>query len=244
MHTIISIDNLIAFSHEIQTNSGLRCWFRGHPKATYKLEPSAHRRYNEEQERSLNIEFRARAATRHARVPLREDLAGWLSLGQHFGLPTRLLDWSFSPLIAAYFATLGELEAEEGATIWALAPAALNVDFGFEPYLYPLDAASIRQLLEPAFAPREESPQIVAAAMAIETEPRMQMQQGAFTVHGLRQPLETLPNSSAWLYRADIPAQYISRLRCELRLLSIREDSVFPDLSALARQLARDVVSP
>lgn len=244
MTTISSIANLIEFSQEVQSQSGRRCWFRGHPKATYKLEPSAHRTFTEEQERSLNIEFRARAATRHGRVPAREDLAGWLSLGQHFGLPTRLLDWSFSPLIAAYFATLRDPDTTGGAAIWALVPSALNVDFGFEAHLYPLDATAIRPLLEPAFAPRADAPQRVAAAMAIETEPRMQMQQGAFTVHGVRQPLEMLPNSPSWLYRADIAAGDVSRLRHELRVLSIREDSVFPDLSALARQLARDIASP
>ena len=240
MNTLCTIADLIACSHFVQHSTGLRCWYRGHSKASYKLSPTAHRSYTEEQERSLNIEFRARAATRHASVPPRDDLAAWLALGQHYGLPTRLLDWTFSPLIAAFFATTGQgAEPLEDATIWAIIPSKLNEQLGFQPYLYPLDAKSLGELIEPAFWGRESPPKI-AAAMAIESDPRMQMQQGAFTVHALRTPLCELDPNADWLYHAQVPAQCIQNIRYELKVLSIREDSVFPDLSALARQLSRE----
>ncbi|MBN9238117.1 MAG: hypothetical protein BGO97_00430 [Micrococcales bacterium 70-64] len=75
---------------------------RGTIDVAWKLDSSLERLAIVKHEGSLLRNF-----TKYSRLPGTPDVGkwDWLTIGQHHGLPTRLLDWTYSPLVALHFAT-------------------------------------------------------------------------------------------------------------------------------------------
>jgi FRG domain len=239
-HDVTDVPSLIETLRSCCPNLGTDdYWFRGHSNADdWKLIPSVHRRYSGYAEAVLHARFKLAASTRHPKCPSDRDVAGWLCLMQHWGLPTRLLDWSASPLVAAYFAVSHEPLAGPAA-IWVLYPRELNQRSTLRkngiPILHSIDA---EPMLRGAFEGLSQPTAWAVAAQEIDL--RMSLQQGFFTIHGDRTALEDRPDAENFLMKLVVPEDARKVLATELWVMGLRRSTLFPDLANLAIELAKE----
>ncbi|NRD90048.1 FRG domain-containing protein [Sphingopyxis sp. BSNA05] len=221
-------------------------WFRGQRNADWDLEPGIKRHGGIDAERTLFKRFKQNAFSHVTSRPTTEW--EWLFVMQHFGLPTRLLDWTESALIGLYFALDGDLadSPDSYAALWAIDPIGLNLtskwtqdheadipgfddDEDLEPYL-PSKVGRTKMGLEPI------------AAIATRNNSRIQVQQGVFTIH--HSNLEPLNdgNRLAHIWRYIIPTDVIAELRRDLEMLNLTRLSLFPDLANVANHARAQVI--
>jgi hypothetical protein len=136
----------------------------------------------------------------------------WLALAQHHGLPTRLMDWTRNPLVAAYFAV--EEEHDGDSVIWVLRERHF---INTERYGDPFERMEVGR-----FIPNDITRRITAQA-------------GVFTIH----PEWWLAFESSNLDRIIIKNKndFRRQLKRTLFHYGVHRASLFPDLDGLAAHI-------
>lgn len=217
-------------------------WWRGHAKRSWSLVPAVHRDWTRERELSLALQFRSRAPARHSSVPAHDDTVAWLFLMQHYGMPTRLLDWSRSVLVALHFAVSCKPDCD--GALWALDPAGLNAVEADSPCILAPEAPKVSPHFAAVFDDELPNPRNVLAIIGREIDPRIAAQSARFTVHGTRGKLEKAKSAEGYLRKFVIPAEPKLQIWRDLYSCGITEASLFPDLEHLARDLKRTEPRP
>jgi hypothetical protein len=207
-----------AYAHYFTEARG-RWVFRGHSNLEYQLIASVGRgqhtsRTREKYEHSLFDIFRREAQGFLDAVPTNEW--EWLSLGQHHGLPTRLLDWTQNLLVALYFA-VGNNPRTDGRLFALSAPlkAAEGLRNGS-----PFDITS----------PAKYYPNIVT--------PRIRAQEGLFVAcPDVEKPLDQALRDDWRIESLRVPATRKPHLRYELFRIGVHASSLFPDVDGLAARI-------
>ena len=220
--------------------------FRGVPRVTHALDTSLQTGGFVTHEKHLLTSFRKYA--------LRSAVHGdwvwhWLSLAKHHGLPTRLLDWTYSPYVAMHFATHDVHDFDQDGAIWC-------VDYSVTNELLPRplkkilehDGANIftTEMLNRVAATLDDFDAMGKDDFVLFFEPpsldeRIVNQFALFSLpSSARLPLEDLLHSREATYRRIIiPAGLKWEIRDKLDQANITERVLFPGLDGLSQWLKR-----
>ena len=186
--------------------------FRGHSNDKWDLVPKAGREpYNKHDDMDIFKSWKRQAVNF---LNVSYDDWDMLTIAQHHGLATRLLDWTFNPLVAAFFAVQNNEDTD--AIVYAY----------FNPYSIKTEEVEVFE---------HEG---VGKVKPYSTAPRVVRQSGNFTIHN--PPKLKITDSlkkGDKLEKIIIDLSYRNELRFELSHYGINELSLFPDLDGLSQHV-------
>lgn len=215
----IQISTVEEFHELIKQHWDSHYIYRGEDNISYELRPHFGRDMVKSDKNTVETELYYFNEFKRIAVPnLEYSLQNnwdWISIAQHHGLHTRLLDWTENPLVAAYFAVRNNRRND--SVLYILETKDLKkVDFTIDPF-------SITSNL--IFYPNHLSRRISA-------------QSGLFTIH--HKPEELFESPS--LKRVIIKSECQIDLWVTLGIYKINESSMFPDLDGLTRNLTTNFI--
>ena len=235
-------------------------WFRGHARTCCTLTPTVYRipptKRGGYREYWLAERFRLRAGSIHDNVPPWNDHVRWLLLMQHHGLPTRLLDWTESILVALYFAV--ESPLSEAGDIWCIRPDALNNRSGY--FLHSADRPVVKYLAGEAFINELDETKRSCLQQELQIQqsitrnpvaflpplefPRMSAQSSRFTIHPRPDDdnsIQRLLSGPREIMRYEVPADCKTSLSRDLTALGVTAETLFRSLDALSATIKSEV---
>lgn len=243
-----SIDELCSKIDDVAGKWDTR-WFRGTKNPNYSLVPKLMRDPDLlKREQYISVEFRRRA---HSSLPQLRTPFEWLCAMQHFGVPTRLLDWTESLPVALYFSIRpwsASSQANVLPTIWMLDPFSLSTESKDKEIegVIPINSSPIvSAMADLAFHDDEDLhldrlrnlPIPICPNMVFD---RLRSQNGCFTIHGtdkrgLEIQLSDTKNPNLIKFVAAKSA--LHQIFNSLNYLIPSADSIFPDIEGFIEQI-------
>lgn len=213
-------------------------WFRGQGSSQYMLKPSLLRTKNGiDKEKEVFSEFK-RLST-NIGVGYTNEWNALVDM-QHYGIPTRLLDWTNNLGVALYFAASSSVRYSS-MSLYIMNPIELNKLSGKKgiPVL-PNDTMGLSYIQN--YVDREPFPaRYPIAAKCDSINQRVKAQSGMFTIHGDEENEEdiiaTILDKKSAIYRIDISTEALPSLNDYFDICGIKDYTIFPDIQGIASHL-------
>lgn len=210
------ITNFIELHKAFEKYKNNSAWiFRGHGDPSWELKPKSGRLpYSKSNEQSI-----FKAWMRRANEFIKERPGTdweWLAIAQHHGLATRFLDWSYNPLVAAFFAVSENL-SDRDAKIFCY------------KCLWEFDSKKTKSPFDIKGAGKFKPTGVV---------PRIIRQGGVFTVSSdPKKGIDELMREGEELEVITISREYRKALLQYLNFYGINISSIYPDLDGLSAHM-------